>query len=58
MKSWGRSTVFHTGQALKIGKNYNITASINAENLELIPIEFDVIEVKEWVPDTALELPL
>lgn len=47
-----------TGQALKIGKNYNITASINAENLELIPIEFDVIEVKEWVPDTALELPL
>lgn len=45
-----------TGQALKIGKNYNFTATINAENLDLLPIEFDVIEVNEWVEDTAKEL--
>ena len=44
------------GQALKIGKNYNFTATINAENLDLLPIEFDVIEVDEWVEDTAKQL--
>ena len=42
-----------TGQALKIGKNYNFTAAISAENLELRPIEFDVIEVEGWVEDNA-----
>lgn len=44
------------GQALKIGKNYNFKATINAENLNLLPIEFDVVEVEEWVEDTANEI--
>ena len=41
-----------TGQAFEIGKNYNITATITAENFSeeaLLPIEFDVITVEEWV---------
>ena len=45
-----------TGQALRIGKNYNFKATIDAENLELLPIEFDVIEVEDWVKDTAKNL--
>ena len=43
-------------QAFQIGKNYNFTATINAENLDLLPIEFDVSEVNEWVEDTAKDL--
>ena len=43
-------------QAFQIGKNYNLKATINAENLELLPIEFDVIEVDEWVEDTAKDI--
>ena len=41
-----------TGQAFEIGKNYNITATIKADNFSeeaLLPIEFDVITVEEWV---------
>lgn len=41
-----------TGQAFEIGKNYNITATINHENFSeeaLLPIEFDVITVEDWV---------
>ena len=41
-----------TGQAFEIGKNYNITTTINNENFAeeaLLPIEFDVITVEEWV---------
>jgi hypothetical protein len=40
-----------TGQAFEIGKNYNITTTINDENFAeeaLLPIEFDVITVKDW----------
>ena len=39
-------------QAFAIGKNYNIVAVINNENFAeeaLLPIEFDVITVEEWV---------
>lgn len=38
-------------QAFEIGKNYNIKATITAENFDenaLKPIEFDVEEVKKW----------
>ncbi len=44
-----------TDQAFKIGKNYNLKATITAENIELKPIEFDV-EVKAWEEDTAKEI--
>ena len=42
------------GVALEIGKAYNFTAEINASNIsedgkELLPIVFDVEEVKDWV---------
>ena len=39
-------------QAFAIGKNYNIVAVINNENFAeeaLLPIEFDVITVEDWV---------
>ena len=42
-----------TGEALEMGKAYNFTAEINPTNLELAPIEFEVIKVKEW--DTKTE---
>lgn len=35
--------------ALQMGKAYNFTATINPENLEMAPIVFEVVEVKEWV---------
>lgn len=37
-----------TGHALKIGKNYNLRATLGADNLDLLPIEFDVLEVAQW----------
>ena len=42
------------GVALEMGKAYNFTAEINASNIsedgkELLPIVFDVEEVKDWV---------
>ena len=42
------------GVALEMGKAYNFTAEINATNIsedgkELLPIVFDVQEVKDWV---------
>ena len=50
----GTKTVEIKGVALEIGKSYNFTAELNASNItedgsELLPIEFDVIEVKDWV---------
>lgn len=36
------------GIALEMGKAYNFTATIDADNLKLTPIEFDVKSVKEW----------
>lgn len=50
----GTKTVKIEGVALEIGKAYNFTAELNASNIteegeELLPIEFEVIEVKEWV---------
>ena len=41
------------GKKLVAGTSYNFTAAISAENLELRPIEFDVIEVEGWVEDNA-----
>ena len=38
-----------SGVALEMGKAYNFSAIINASNLELDEIVFDVQEVKEWV---------
>ena len=43
-------------QALLIGKNYNFKATITGENLELIPIEFDVVTVEEWVEGTSKDI--
>ena len=43
-------------QALVIGKNYNIKATITPENFDenaLLPIEFDIIEVDKWVEGTV-----
>lgn len=50
----GTKTVEVKGVALEMGKAYNFTAELNASNItaegtELLPIEFEVIEVKEWV---------
>ena len=50
----GTKTVEIKGVALEIGKAYNFTAELNASNIsadgsELLPIEFEVIEVKDWV---------
>ena len=36
-----------TGQAFEMGRAYNLVAEITPENLNLLPIEFDVV-VKEW----------
>ncbi|MBQ9137004.1 MAG: fimbrillin family protein [Alistipes sp.] len=46
------------GVALEIGKAYNFSAELNASNItadgsELLPIEFEVVEVKEWVEAPA-----
>ena len=42
-----------TGTALEMGKAYNFVAEITPENTSdefaLVPIEFEVIEVKDWV---------
>lgn len=53
-----------TGAVLEMGKAYNFQAEINASNItgeegeDLYPIEFEVIEVKEWdeVTDFTTEL--
>jgi hypothetical protein len=51
-----------TGQALKIGKNYNFKTIIGPDNIHpdgpLKPIEFDIIEVKEWEQEPPIALPL
>ena len=41
-------TVKLTDVALNMGKGYNLRADITPENLNLLPIVFDVEEVKEW----------
>ena len=38
-----------SGTALEMGKAYNFAAEINPENLHLPSIEFEVVEVKDWV---------
>ena len=53
----GTKTVEIKGVALQIGKSYNFTAELNASNIteddsELLPIEFEVVEVKDWVEET------
>ena len=50
----GTKTVEVKGVALEMGKAYNFTAELNNTNFtedgtELLPIEFTVVEVKEWV---------
>lgn len=54
----GKKTVMIEGVALEIGKAYNFTAELNASNIsadgsELLPIEFTVEEVKDWVEADA-----
>ena len=39
-----------TGAAFNMGKSYNIKTEVNPQNLGLDPIEFEVEEVKTWVP--------
>lgn len=39
-----------TGAAFNMGKSYNIKTEVNPQNLGLEPIEFEVEEVKTWVP--------
>ena len=38
-----------TGVAFEVGKAYKLSATINPENLEMTPIEFEVDEVKDWI---------
>ena len=38
-----------TGVAFNMGKSYNIKTEVNPQNLGLDPIEFEVVEVKDWV---------
>ena len=50
----GTKTSYVKGVALEMGKAYNFTATLNASNFteegkELMPIVFDVVEVKDWV---------
>ncbi|MBR5853304.1 MAG: fimbrillin family protein [Alistipes sp.] len=50
----GTKTSYVQGVALEMGKAYNFSATLNASNFteegkELMPIVFDVVEVKEWV---------
>ncbi len=50
----GTKTSYVEGVALEMGKAYNFTATLNASNFteegkELMPIVFDVVEVKDWV---------
>lgn len=50
----GTKTSKVSGVALEMGKAYNFTATLNASNFteegdELMPIVFDVVEVKDWV---------
>ncbi len=50
----GTKTVIIENVALEIGKAYNFKAELNASNItadgsELLPIVFDVEEVKDWV---------
>lgn len=58
----GTKTSKVTGVALEMGKAYNFAATLNAENFtaegdELMPIEFDVAEVENWVEagDVAID---
>ena len=44
-----------TGVAFEMGKAYNLTAVINADNLDLPAIEFDVV-VKEW-DEPTIDVP-
>ncbi|MBR4871193.1 MAG: fimbrillin family protein [Alistipes sp.] len=60
----GTKTSYVQGVALEMGKAYNFSATLNASNfteqgVELMPIVFDVVEVKEWVEadDVATVLP-
>ena len=60
----GTKTSTVTGVALEMGKAYNFAATLNASNftadgVELMPIEFDVVEVEDWVEagDVATVLP-
>ena len=60
----GTKTSYVKGVALEMGKAYNFSATLNASNFtqegkELMPIEFDVVEVKDWVEagDVATVLP-
>lgn len=50
----GTKKSFVEGVALEMGKAYNFKATLNASNfteegVELMPIVFDVVEVKDWV---------
>lgn len=50
----GTKTSYVQGVALEMGKAYNFTATLNGSNFteegkELMPIVFDVEEVKDWV---------
>ena len=40
-----------TGVALEMGKAYNFVAEINPDNLNLLPIVFEVEGVDSWVPE-------
>ena len=46
-----------TGVALEMGKAYNFVAEITPDNLNLLPIVFEVIGVDSWV-DAGAEVPV
>ena len=53
-EAYATKTSYVEGVALEMGKAYNFSATLNASNfteegVELMPIVFDVVEVKDWV---------
>ena len=47
-----------SGKELLVGKAYNFKALIGPEALEMQPIEFNVEQVIDWIPDGGADMPL
>lgn len=55
----GSKNIVLTGEQLKMGKHYNLKATIDATNIlpegELSPIKFDLIEVDNWIEEEDID---
>ena len=49
-------TAILSGKAFQMGKSYNIKSTLTAGNLGLKPIEFTVVDVKDWVEGEGVTL--